>query len=180
MSIDQEIARQLESDEPFQLLMEQSPLGIVLFTPDAPLGAGRALVLAAFADADAPTPVQAHWLRSQEAARQREQEKHKRYPGPGLCAAALEGGGRMGAELASFLRAHAPGEGADRAQVLADVRQRLVVALARGNAAMLLSSAGARPRPWPSPCQAVGAGRARRGRALGPKACGILSLILCV
>ena len=66
----------------------------------------------------------------------------------------------MGAELASFLRAHAPGEGAERAVALADARQRLVVALARGNAAMLLSSAGPRARPWPSPCQAVGAGRA--------------------
>ena len=91
------------------------------------------------------------------AAREREREKHTRYPGPGLCAAVLESGGRMGAELQGFLRAHAPG--ADRAAALADVRQRLVVAVARGTAAMLLSAAGPRPRPWRSPAQAAGRGR---------------------
>jgi len=68
-------------------------------------------------------------------APQREHEKHRRHPGPSLCAAAPEGGGRVGAELASFICARAPGEGAARAEDLADARQRLVVALARGSAA---------------------------------------------
>ena len=97
------------------------------------------------------------------AARERELRKHKRYPGPGLCAAAVESGGRMGAEFLAFLRAHAPSEcGRVRAEALADVKQRLVVAVARGHAAMLLRSAGARARPWPSPCQSAGPSRARR------------------
>ena len=97
------------------------------------------------------------------AARQRELRKHTRYPGPGLCAAVLESGGRMGNELRAFLRAHAPADcGRTRAEALADVKQRLVVAVARGHAAMLLSSADAQARAWPGACQPVGPGRARR------------------
>ena len=77
------------------------------------------------------------------AALEREREKHRRYPGPGLCAAVLESGGRMGAELQAFLRTHVAGAAGtyERAAALADVRQRLVTAVARGTAAMLLSSA---------------------------------------
>ena len=96
------------------------------------------------------------------AAREREQEKHSRYPGPGLVAAVVENRGRMGRELDAFLRAHAPADAETRAAALADVRQRMVVAVARGTAAMLLSSAGPRQRPWPSSCQGAGRGRARR------------------
>ena len=96
------------------------------------------------------------------AARQRELRKHKRYPGPGLCAAVVESGGRMGAEFLAFLRARAPADcGRSRAEALADVKQRLVVAVARGHAAMLLNSAGAQARPWPSPCQPVGPSQRR-------------------
>ena len=79
------------------------------------------------------------------AARQRELRKHTCYPGPGLCAAVLESGGRMGNELRAFLRAHAPAEcGRTRAEALADVKQRLVVAVARGHAACSQRPRGAR------------------------------------
>ena len=84
------------------------------------------------------------------AARERERQKHRRYPGPGLVAAALETGGRFGRELTAFLKEHAPSDVAIRPLALADVRQRLGAALARGNAAMLLRSAGAAQRPWPT------------------------------
>ena len=96
------------------------------------------------------------------AAREREQEKHSRYPGPGLVAAVVESGGRLGREFDAFLREHAPADPETRAAALADARQRVVVAVARGTAAMLLSSAGPRARPWPSHAQGVGRGQARR------------------
>jgi hypothetical protein len=97
------------------------------------------------------------------AARSRELEKHRRYRGPGLIAAVLESGGRMGKEFRAFLKARAPRDGR-RGMALCDVRQRLAVALQRGVAAMLLGSAGSRPRPWLSTCQALGQGAARRQR----------------
>eukprot|EP00969_Alexandrium_andersonii_P038368 1680609-Alexandrium_andersonii.AAC.1 len=83
------------------------------------------------------------------AARDRQREKHCRYPGPALVAAAVEAGGRMGSELESFLRAHAPPADAPRRlAALRDVRMRAVVAAVRGTATMLLTSAGAGPKPW--------------------------------
>lgn len=97
------------------------------------------------------------------AAREREQEKHRRYPGPGLVAAALETGGRMGKELRGFLRAQAATD-ERRASSLRDIRQRLTTALQRGVAAMLLGSAGQRPRPWRASCPALAAGAAARCR----------------
>jgi hypothetical protein len=84
------------------------------------------------------------------AAREREREKHRRYPGPGLVAGAMETGGRLGREFVAFIKEHAPRDPAARPLAMADVRQRLGTALARGNAAMLLSSAGLRTRPWPT------------------------------
>ena len=84
------------------------------------------------------------------AARERECHKHRKYPGPGLVAAALETGGRFGRELLAFIKEHAPQDHAMRPLALVDVRQRLGTALARGNAAMILSSAGLRQRPWPT------------------------------
>ena len=138
---------------------EQAILDIVLSYPG-----GRVCIDTSVTDAIAADPAVAR-IRCRvpgAAARYREQDKHRRYPGPGLCPAAVESGGRMGAELLAFLRAHAPGEGVERSEALADVKQRLVVAVARGNAAMLLGSAGPRPRPWPSPCQAEGAAWVRR------------------
>ena len=87
------------------------------------------------------------------AARDREREKHQRYPGPQLVAAAVEAGGRLGTEFESFLKAQAPAartaeERAARVKVLQDGRMRVVIAAVRGTAAMLLSAAGAAPRPW--------------------------------
>ena len=88
------------------------------------------------------------------AAREREREKHRRYPGPGLVAGALETGGRLGREFVAFIKEHAPRDPASRPLAMADVRQRLGTALARGNALMLLSSAGStRARPWPTHSQ---------------------------
>ncbi|CAK0863374.1 unnamed protein product [Prorocentrum cordatum] len=80
-------------------------------------------------------------------------EKHRRYPGPGLVAAALETGGRMGHEFRAFLRAKAPTD-ERRTASLADVRQRLATALQRGVAAMLLGRAGAQSWPWRTSCPA--------------------------
>ena len=89
------------------------------------------------------------------AARDREREKHQRYPGHGLVAAAAEAGGRLGREFMSFLKAQASSGiigGADttraRALALADGKQRAVVAVVRGTAAMILSAAGVAKRPW--------------------------------
>ena len=84
------------------------------------------------------------------AARERERQKHRRYPGPGLVAGVIETGGRLGREFEAFLKEHAPRDPSVRLLALADVKQRLGAALARGNAAMLLSSAGRRARPWPA------------------------------
>ena len=87
------------------------------------------------------------------AAREREREKHQRYPGPQLVAAAVEAGGRLGKEFDSLLKAQSPAartaeEKAARVKVLQDGRMRVVIAAVRGTAAMLLSAAGAAPRPW--------------------------------
>ena len=87
------------------------------------------------------------------AARDREREKHARYPGPALVAAAMESGGRMGEEFHRFLKAHAPPSygGSDilpRQLALKDVRMRMVVATVRGTALMLLTAAGTGRKPW--------------------------------
>ena len=68
-------------------------------------------------------------------------------------AGAVEAGGRLGKEFDAFLKSQAPiartpDETAARAKVLQDGRMRVVVAAVRGTATMLLSSAGAAPRPW--------------------------------
>ena len=98
------------------------------------------------------------------AARVREQEKHRRYPGRGLVAAVLETGGRAGRELHAFLRSHATQDPAQRSAQLADIRQRLAVVLQQGNAAQMLSAAGSALRPWRSALQGMGgSSRARRG-----------------
>ena len=96
------------------------------------------------------------------AARARELEKHRRYAGPGLVAAVLETGGLAGKELTAFLRGEASADPLLRSGQLQDVRQRLAVAVQRGNAAMLLSSAGVRLRPWSSPLQGLGGQPVRR------------------
>ena len=93
------------------------------------------------------------------AARDRERQKHRRYPGTGLVAAAVETGGRLGRELIAFIKEHAPRDPAVRPRAMSDVRQRLGTALARGNAEMLLNSAGLRQRPWPSRGQITVASR---------------------
>ena len=86
------------------------------------------------------------------AARDRQREKHARYPGPLLVAAAIEAGGRMGNEFESFLRAHAPpADAPERRAALLDARMRAVVAAVRGTATMLLTSAGPGPKPWRPP-----------------------------
>ena len=99
------------------------------------------------------------------AARARELEKHRRYPGPGLVAAVLETGGLCGKELHAFLRSQASTDPTLRSGQLRDVRQRLAVALQQGNAFMMLSAAGSRQRPWLSAVQASG-GHARRRRRI--------------
>ena len=81
------------------------------------------------------------------AARDREADKHRRYPGADLLPGVLEGGGRWGIELRGFVKAVAP-TGGRRAAAINDLRQRLAVALQRGVAAMLLGSAGKAQRPW--------------------------------
>ena len=83
------------------------------------------------------------------AARDRQREKHARYPGPALVAAAVEAGGRMGIEFEAFLRSHAPpADAPDRLAALRDGRMRAVIAAVRGTATMLLTSAGTGPKPW--------------------------------
>ena len=72
------------------------------------------------------------------AARGAEGDKHLRYPGPGLVCAAVESGGRFGGELQALLKAHVPAGEDVRAEALADVRQRLAVAAARGTPAKIL------------------------------------------
>ena len=105
------------------------------------------------------TPKHARARANGVAARERERQKHRRYPGPGLVAAAIETGGRCGRELSAFLKEHAPRDPALRPLALQDVRQGLATALARGNAQMLLGSAGALPRPWPTHGQLSAASR---------------------
>eukprot|EP00975_Prorocentrum_lima_P016043 3408667-Prorocentrum_lima.AAC.1 len=48
-----------------------------------------------------------HARQAGSEARTRERRKHARYPGPGLCAGAMDVGGRFGCELDAFLRSHA-------------------------------------------------------------------------
>ena len=96
------------------------------------------------------------------AARARELEKHRRYPGRGLVAAVLETGGLAGKELHAFLRAHADSDPAVRSGQLQDIRQRLAVALQRGNAALLLSSARPHQQPWHSAIKTAGRLRTRQ------------------
>jgi hypothetical protein len=119
----------------------------VVFSP----AGGRVAVDVSVTDvlAASETEARARARTSGVAAREREREKHRRYPGPGLVAAVVETGGRLGREFVAFLKEHAPRDPALRPQALADVRQRLGTAVARGNAAMLLSSAGDVVRPWP-------------------------------
>ena len=99
------------------------------------------------------------------AARARELEKHRRYPGPGLVAAVLETGGLCGKELHSFFRSQASTDPALRSGQLRDIRQRLAVALQQGNASMMLSAAGSRKRPWQSALQIGGHNGTRRRAA---------------
>ena len=99
-----------------------------------------------------------------KAARTRESDKHRRYPGAGFVAAAIEGGGRMVNKFQSFLLSQAPIDEDRRGPALCDVKQSVAVALQRGIAAMLLGSAGSKLRPWASACQTLGQGAARRRR----------------
>ena len=117
--------------------------------------------------ADVSAPVLAAHARARAfgvAARVREREKHRRYPGQALVAAALETGGRAGGELNAFLRSAASTVPWERAEQLRDVRQRLAAALQRGNAAMMLSAAGSQLHPWLSALRPAGGGDARRLR----------------
>ena len=76
------------------------------------------------------------------AAKTREREKHTRYPPlastPELIPIVYEAGGRPGREAGAFLCTMVASDD-DRAMVLEDLRQRVAVALQRGNAALLLS-----------------------------------------
>ena len=112
---------------------------------------GRVAIDVSVVDVLAVTPAEARARARTNgaAARDRERQKHRRYPGAGLVAAAIETGGRFGRELQAFLRESAPADVPGRSTALTDIRQRLAAALWRGNAAMILSSAGQRPRPWP-------------------------------
>ena len=139
---------------------EQAVLDVIVSTPTE-----RAAIDVSIVEASAPDAVTARARARADglAARTREREKHRRYPGPGLVAAVMESGGRMGQEFRAFLRTQAPRD-ERRGAALRDVRQRLAVALQRGVAAMLLGSAGARLRPWTSACQALGRGALKRRR----------------
>ena len=92
-----------------------------------------------------------HTPRPGAAAKKREREKHTRYPPqastPEFIPIVYESGGRPGREAEAFLRAIVAYDD-DRASALQDLRQRLAVALQRGNAALLLS-AGQPPGGWP-------------------------------
>ena len=84
------------------------------------------------------------------SARDRQREKHAQYPGAGLVAAVVEAGGRLGGEFQAFLKSHALPAIFDedlplRTRALQDVRMGVVIAVARGTAAMLLSAAGDAP-----------------------------------
>ena len=85
------------------------------------------------------------------AARNREREKHTRYPlktsAPELIPIVYEAGGRPGQAAEAFLRSIVAHDD-ERAAVLEDLRQRIAVALQRGNAALLLS-AGPPAGGWP-------------------------------
>ena len=70
-----------------------------------------------------------------------------RYPRPLLLPAVVEAGGRWGKEFRRWARAALP-ESKSRAMQLADLRQRIAVALMRGVAAALLASAASTRRPW--------------------------------
>ena len=92
-------------------------------------------------------------LRAGAAGRQRELEKHRRYPPkegtPELVPIVYEAGGRPGREAEAFIRSVvAEEEGTPRMRVLEDLRQKLSVALQRGNASLLLSS-GPPMQGWP-------------------------------
>ncbi len=139
---------------------DHAVLDIVLAEPAATVALDVTIV-----EVTAPDPVTARARARKDgiAARTREREKHRRYPSPGLCAAVLETGGRHGQELRAFLRAKAPYD-ARRSEARQDVRQRLAVALQRGVADALLTSAGKRPRPWLATCPALRGGAARRRR----------------
>ena len=128
--------------------------------------AGRVAIDVSVADISAEgARAQTRARASGVAARARELEKHRRYPGPGLVAAVLETGGLCGKEFHAFLRSQAATDPLTRGHQLRDVRQRLAVALQQGNAAMMLSAALAQRRPWQSGVQGVGGRGVRRKRA---------------
>ncbi len=80
--------------------------------------------------------------RGGAAASNAETRKHRRYPGAGLVAAALEVQGRPGEELLRFLRIRANGmEEARRAVFLQEAWQTIAATLQRANAAALDASA---------------------------------------
>ena len=142
---------------------EQAVLDVILSAPT-----GRVAVDVSIVEACCPdeATARARGRTDGSAARTRELEKHRRYPGPGLVAAVIEAGGRMGKEFRAFLRSCAPAD-EGRSAAMKDVKQRLAVALQRGVAAMLLGSAGSRQRPWTSACQSLGRGAAKRRRMAG-------------
>ena len=84
-----------------------------------------------------------------KAASEREEQKRKRYP-PELNPHAelipfvVEARGRLGSEVLSFLRQHAPEEEPLRSAVLARATREISIITQRGLAALLLS---AEPRP---------------------------------
>ena len=87
---------------------------------------------------------QGRGARACAAARHREADKHRRYPphaaAPVLIPSVYEAGGRAGEQAEAFLHSVVAEEpDRARAEVIADLRLRLVVALHRGNAALMLS-----------------------------------------
>ena len=127
--------------------------------------AGRVAVDVSVVDVSAAgSRARARARTSGAAARARELEKHRRYPGHGLVPAVLETGGLAGKELHSFLRSQAACDPLLRPQQLKDVRQRLAVALQRGNAALMLGAAGVQQRPWRPALQGIGGHTVRRRR----------------
>ena len=105
-------------------------------------------------EAAAPSLLQgARPPRPGAAARARESAKHRRYPAgpdrPQLIPLAYETGGRAGAEAEAFLREVCVASGdVTRSEAIQSLRQRIAVALQRGNAGLLLAG-GPPPGGWP-------------------------------
>ena len=83
------------------------------------------------------------------AASEREEHKRKRYPPEKnphakLTPFVVEARGRLGSEVLSFLKQHAPAEESLRSVVLASARREISIVTQRGLAALLLA---AEPRP---------------------------------